>query len=883
MIAYSILNVTSSCYLTNKLENHLKLACMVNLCSTRSSFFLFFILCAQVTLVTAQDVEKGVSRKLAIYRKSVLSKVNYTLELDIPRERAKEIMARETVTFDLAENKQPLQLDFKEDKAKLLKLHVNGRAMPVVHSNEHIVVDAEHLKKGTNKVSLEFEAGESALNRNADYLYALFVPDRARTVFPCFDQPDIKATYDLTLKVADDWKAMANAPVKTVTELAGRKTYQFETSDTLSTYLFSFVAGNFKETSGMVSSMNTDFLYRETDSAKIKYSMNDLFKIHTGALKYFEQWTAIPYPFKKFGFAAIPDFQFGGMEHVGVVHYKASSLFLDGTATKDQLNARSNLIAHETAHMWFGDLVTMDWFSDVWMKEVFANFMADKSTEGNTGKDVFNLKFLVDHVPAAYGVDRTQGANPIRQDLDNLKDAGTLYGNIIYHKAPVMMQQLERLMGKDKFQQGVREYLKKFANSNASWPDLISILDKYADADLQQWNKVWVNEPGRPLIDYRMEKKGNKIGKFVVKQRSEYGQNRIWPQLFELTLYYPGSSKEVTVNLNAEEVELKALQGMAVPDFVLFNSSGQGYGVWPVDRAMFNRLQAMDKALHRASAYISLYENMLNGRSVKPLELLNLLAGCIGREKEELNLKLITGYMSTIYWEFISVQERTALHQSLEEKIWKAMLAQQRPNHRKLLFKTYQDVFLSKQAMERLYGVWKRQAAPNNIKLSEDDYTSLVFSLALREGHDPAILKEQLGRISNADRKTRFEFIMPAVSSDPEERDAFFGRLELRSNRSKEANVGTALYYLHHPLRQQTSIKYLQKSLDLLEEIQATGDIFFPQNWLQSILNYYQDKQAAEIVTGFLTAHPGYNPKLKAKLLQAADNLFRARKLLNGL
>jgi aminopeptidase N len=322
---------------------------------------------------------------------------------------------------------------------------------------------------------------------------------------------------------------------------------------------------------------------------------------------------------------------------------------------------------------------------------------------------------------------------------------------------------------------------------------------------------------------------------------------------------------------------------MAVPDFVLFNSSGQGYGVWPVDRAMFNRLQAMDKALHRASAYISLYENMLNGRSVKPLELLNLLAGCIGREKEELNLKLITGYMSTIYWEFISVQERTALHQSLEEKIWKAMLAQQQPNHRKLLFKTYQDVFLSKQAMERLYGVWKRQAAPNNIKLSEDDYTSLAFSLALREGHDPAILKEQLGRISNADRKTRFEFIMPAVSSDPAERDAFFGRLELRSNRSKEANVGTALYYLHHPLRQQTSVKYLQKSLDLLEEIQATGDIFFPQNWLQSILNYYQDKQAAEIVTGFLTAHPGYNPKLKAKLLQAADNLFRARKLLNGL
>lgn len=144
------------------------------------------------------------------------------------------------------------------------------------------------------------------------------------------------------------------------------------------------------------------------------------------------------------------------------------------------------------------------------------------------------MKFLVDHFPAAYGVDRTTGSNPIRQELDNLKDAGTLYGNIIYHKAPIMMQQLERLMGKDKFKQGVRAYLKKFANSNASWPDLISILDKYAEADLQTWNKVWVNEPGRPVVDYTIEKKGDKIGRFIIKQAAEYGRERIWPEFLNL-------------------------------------------------------------------------------------------------------------------------------------------------------------------------------------------------------------------------------------------------------------------------------------------------------------------------------------------------------------
>ena len=122
--------------------------------------------------------------------------------------------------------------------------------------------------------------------------------------------------------------------------------------------------------------------------------------------------------------------------------------------------------------------------------------------------------------------------------------------------------------------------------------------------------------------------------------------------------------------------------------------------------------------------------------------------------------------------------------------------------------------------------------------------------------------------------------MMPALSSNAAERDQFFKSLESKTNRTKEANVVAALYYLHHPLRQASSAKYLKKSLELLEEIQTTGDIFFPQNWLQAILSYYQSAEAASVVTGFLKANPNYNPKLKAKLLQAADNLFRARKLM---
>lgn len=857
----------------------------------RYSILSFFIFC----LVSCTSLKKagfkndpdpafeaGVSRSLAEYRKAVLTGVSYQLEFDIPKSRTDRIAASEVLTFQLSANINALQLDFREEASKIKSVSINDKNIAIQHKSEHLIVPGEHLVKGKNKVEINFEAGEGALNRNADYLYTLFVPDRARTVFPCFDQPDLKATYNLTVKIPAEWKAIANAKLKDSILTGERKTYHYSTSDTLSTYLFAFAAGKFDKVMGQLAGGEAEFLYRETDSVKIKNSVKDIFDIHAASLKFLEDWTQISYPFQKFGFVAIPDFQFGGMEHAGAIQYKSSALFLDGGATKDQLNARSNVIAHETAHMWFGDLVTMNWFTDVWMKEVFANFMADKSAEEVAGKEAFDLRFLVDHFPAAYGIDRTTGSNPVRQDLDNLKDAGTLYGNIIYHKAPIMMRQLERLMGKEKFQLGVREYLRKFANNNASWPDLIAILDKFADADLQKWNKVWVNDTGRPMIDYVMQQDQGKISKFTVSQQPEFGSNRIWPQLFEVKFYYTDHTKELTVNQDDKQVYLEEATGMDVPVFVQFNSSGQGYGLWPVDTAMLSRLYEIERPLNRASAYISLYEDMLNGRSIKPRQLLDLFVMGLKKEKEELNIKLITGYLGNIYWEFISAEERAALSATLENALWQALDQQISGNNKKLLFKGYQDVFLSAGARDRLYKMWSAQKAPAGLKLAEDDYTSLAFSLALRNDKDPALLKTQLSRIVNPDRRKRFEFIVPAVSADVRVRDAFFNSLEQKSNREKEANVGAALYYLHHPLRQTTSVKYLPKSLALLSEIQTTGDIFFPQNWLQAIFGFYQSAEAAKVVRNFLNQNPGYNPKLKAKILQAADNLFKAERLLKN-
>jgi len=856
----------------------------------KTSLQLFLIFIAVITqsvasgqnAISNSSIETGISETLAIYRKQVLSNVDYALHLKIPANKQQPIPAVESISFKLKENTVPLQIDFKEQRDHIQTITVNQKKVPVVFEKEHLIISPASLKTGLNKIVITFIAGDLSLNRNNDFLYTLLVPDRARTVFPCFDQPDIKATFNLSLTIPKAWKALSNAPLKD-SSVAGRsKTYNYAKSDTISTYLFSFAAGRFDRMTKKVNNRTMHFYHRETDTHKIRLSTDSIFRIHANALQFLKEYTQIPYPFKKFDFVAIPDFQYGGMEHVGAIQYKAASLFLDSGATKDQENARANLIAHETSHMWFGDLVTMQWFNDVWMKEVFANFIADKITQGSQPASTYELKFLIDHFPAAYGVDRTPGANPIRQQLNNLQEAGTLYGNIIYHKAPVMMRQLERLMGKEAFRDGLREYLKTYKFGNATWPDLIQIFDAHTPADLNAWNKVWVNEAGRPQISYTIEQQNNIISKFTISQKGELIPGNLLPQFFEIALVYADSIKELTVNMNQQQVTVDSLKGKPVPDFILFNSSGQGYGLFPVDNKMLSQLTVLKSPVMRAAAYINLYENMLSGNGVTPKQLMEVYKTLLAKETEELNLRLITGHINDIFWRLILPAERANEATALENILRQSMQNDTVANKKKLLFKTYQSIALGKQAQDTLYTTWKTQKPPKGIKLTEEDYTSLALTLAVKDYRDTGILQQQLTRIQNRDRKNRLQFLMPALSPDSTVRDTFFTSLKEEKNREKEAWIATAVDYLHHPLRSQTSQKYLQQSLELLQEIQMTGDIFFPTAWLQSTFGSYQSNEAAEIVRRFLEEHPDYNSKLKAKILQATDPLFRAEKLLHA-
>ena len=234
----------------------------------RCLFLTLLLLCSCVQQENSTEsaaVEPGVSEELARRRAESISNVNYRLRLNVPAGQNEPIDANLTLSFRLNDASADVQLDFRENEESVHDLNVNGVDAQIIHYNEHLLLEKRNLKAGPNQVEIGFVAGDDSLNRNPDYLYTLFVPDRARTAFPVFDQPNLKATYELTLDLPESWVALSNAPIERVETQADRRTHYFSKSDLLSTYLFSFVAGEFKSVTRNVRGTEMTLLHRETD------------------------------------------------------------------------------------------------------------------------------------------------------------------------------------------------------------------------------------------------------------------------------------------------------------------------------------------------------------------------------------------------------------------------------------------------------------------------------------------------------------------------------------------------------------------------------------------------------------------------------------------
>jgi aminopeptidase N len=375
---------------------------------------------------------------------------------------------------------------------------------------------------------------------------------------------------------------------------------------------------------------------------------------------------------------------------------------------------------------------------------------------------------------------------------------------------------------------------------------------------------------------------GPRVDALAFVQKDPYeARGLAWSQPLRVLVAYERDPVQRDVMLNKQVAQVPGpVARPASPLYILPNADGVAYGDFVLDaksrQCLLASLHAIDDDLRRGIVTVTLWEEMLDGR-VAPRVMLDTLMRALPVERNEQTVQRMLGYAQGAYWRWIPPADRDALAPQLEALLRAGLDSAKTPSLKSAWFGALRNVALTRPTVDWLRRVWEQAETVPGLKLAEPDYIMLAQELAVRSVPDAEkVLDQQIARTQNPDRKARMQFVRPALSTDQSTRDTFFASLKDPANRRQEAWVLDALGSLHHPLRASASRQYVKPSLELLREIQQTGDIFFPKRWMDATLSGHTSPEVARTVRAFLDTLPAdYPDRLRRVILSSADDLFR--------
>ncbi|NUQ19622.1 MAG: aminopeptidase [Gemmatimonadaceae bacterium] len=834
----------------------------------------------------------GVSRQLAVYRAARVADVRYDLSLDVTAHDT----ARGHVTIHFVRRGGgDAILDWRG--LALAATKVNGEVVTgIVANGAHIRIPARALRRGENSLDFDFAsaiapAGASIIRFHdatdgADYLYTLLVPADANALFPCFDQPDLKARVALTLRVPRAWTAVSNGAIADSTVADSATTFRFERSDLLSTYLVAFAAGPWKTATKTVDGRSITMYARASRFAEVE--ADSLIDANGRALGWLEGYFARPFPFAKFAFVLAPAFPFGGMEHPGAVFYNEESFVYRERPTLVQRLGRTATIYHEVAHQWFGDYVTMKWFDDLWLKEAFATYMAAKMQAALDPSSQAWKTFYLRNKPVAYGVDVTEGTTPVWQALGNLDQAKSNYGAIVYNKAPGVLKQLNYLVGDSAFRDGLRAYLAGHAYGNATWRDLLGAVGRAAHRDLQPWGREYILRRGVPVLEARPAAvasgaSARRVTRVEVAQHAArpLSGDRPWPIRTELLVWGSGASApsaRLPLELRARSTRVALPIGAAEPALLFPNAGDNAYAVTLLDPSsvawVTNRIGSVDDAFLRAMLWGSLWDLVREAR-LAPTAYVALARQELPRERDEQIASGVLGRVVRAANHYLSDRQRDSILPALES----SLLATASDTARSYgIRKSHLDAFIAVAAGPRALSTLDAlldSATISGLPLRAPTRWAIVTMLVARGASDAeARLAAESKRDSTTEGKRR-AFVAGAARPDPASKAEYFRRYFADSTLNEDWATAS-LDAFNAPGQEAMTLRYLRPALDSLAWIQKNRRIFYLGSWLGAFMSGQTSPDASAIVDRSLAEHPELPADLRSKVLQSADELRRA-------
>ena len=749
-------------------------------------------------------------------------------------------------------------------------------------AENELVVDAQCLYSRTGEGMHRFvdpEDGEV-------YLYTQYEPADSRRVFANFEQPDLKAPYRFEVRAPEGWVAWSNGVGELVDGV-----WKFAETKPISTYITAIVAGPYHYVTDSYERVFEDGTRLEIPLGAMcrkglarHFDSDDVFLVTKQGLDFFHDHFDYPYPFGKYDQAFVPEYNLGAMENPGLVTFREEYIFR-GNVTQASYEPRANVILHEMAHMWFGDLVTMVWWDDLWLKESFADFMGTFSMAEATRFTNGWVTFANNRKAWAYRADQLPSTHPITADIRDLEDAKLNFDGITYAKGASVLKQLVAYVGRDAFLEGARRYFKQNAYGNTRLGDLLSVLEETSGRDMAAWSRAWLQTAGvnslTPQVILNAE---GRITELAVVQEAAESHPELRPHRVAVGLYRrsPEGALEryarAEVDVDGPRTVVGELVGVDAPELVLVNDDDLTYCKIRFDEnslaTLRDQLGDITDPLARALCWSALW-NLTRDALMPARDFVGLVLRFAGRESDIGVLQMLHTWANSALTHYAAPGWRETGGRLLSEGALRELrLAEPGSQHQLTWARFFAAVASDEADLQLLQGLLEGTAKIDGLDVDQELRWSFLEPLAAHGAADETVLGAELARDDTASGKRHQVRCLAARPSAAVKAQAWASVVE--SDSLSNALVEATIAGFAQPSQRELTAPYAQKYFEAIERVWADRSIQIGMDVVKGLFPTLQDSPATLDATDeWLAAHEDAAPALRRLVLEARDDLAR--------
>ena len=875
---------------------------------------------------------ENLTREEARERAGLLDVREYQISLDLrpalsppPDEGPRTFRSTTTIRFDCAH-------EGAETFADLLAPHVhsvrlNGESRPVDRIFDGSRITLTGLRCGTNELTVDAQCAFSRTGEGMHhfvdpedgetYLYTQYEPSDARRVFANFEQPDLKAPYDFTVTAPAGWTVLSNGAQEgepRPLDDGASAVWRFARTQPISTYITTVVAGPYHYVS--------DVYRRTLDGGRTLeiplgalcrkglapyFDPDDIFTVTKQGLDFFHEHFDYPYPFGKYDQAFVPEYNLGAMENPGCVTFREEYVFR-GKVTAASYEGRANTILHEMAHMWFGDLVTMEWWDDLWLKESFADFMGALAlVEATRFTDAW-ITFANGRKSWAYRADQLPSTHPITADIRDLQDAKLNFDGITYAKGASVLKQLVAYVGRDAFLEGARRYFKRHAWGNTRLDDLLSVLAETSGRDMTEWSRAWLQTAGvnvlTPQLTYDAHGRLTELG--ILQEAAPLpgaGQEGVLrPHRVAVGLYRRDAAEGTLERYARAELDVAGphtpvpqLVGAERPDLVLVNDEDLTYAKVRFDEVSLQTFRdhlgdlagpaavpgatpgpaSYNPSMSRALCWSALW-NLTRDGLVPARDFVGMVLRFAGEESDIGVLQRLQSQARTA----VELYTAPAFRQETARRLAEGAVSQLRlappgSGHQLAWARCFASLATAERDLRVLRGLLDGSGGIDGLDVDQEMRWTLLGSLAAAGEADAAEIGRELARDDTASGKRHQVRCLAARPSAEVKADAWSRVVE--ADTLSNALVEATLAGLQQPDQRELTAPYVRPYFEVLERVWAERSIESAMSVVRGLFPAYQTEPATlAAADAWLTAHEDAAPALRRLVLEGRDDLARS-------